>query len=89
MALLLYCYASFLRSVIKRNTVLIMKIFMPAIKNPIDTINGKFCDLKSLAVKAIITAPTNNTVQAIHFNTSAAFPSLFITQNPYRYRFFA
>ncbi|MGO0063801.1 hypothetical protein ACTID9_28025 [Brevibacillus fluminis] len=55
---------------------------MPAIKKPIDTINGKLLDLKSLTLKAINKAPMIPTVQAIHFNMSAAFLSLFIMQDP-------
>lgn len=62
-------------------------MFIPAIRNPMETINGKFSDLKSLTLKAISKAPMIVAVQAIHFNVSAAFLSLFMTQNPCRRNF--
>lgn len=80
-----FCYTSCLRRFIKRKTVLMMKMFMPAIKNPMDTINGKFSALKSLAVNAINNPPIAIAVQAIHLSKSAAFLSVFMVQNPCRF----
>ena len=80
-------YASCLRRFNRRKTVLIMKMFIPAIKKPIDTINGKFSALKSLAVNAISRPPITIAVQAIHLSTSAALLSVFIVQNPCRFGF--
>lgn len=80
-------YTSCFRIVIKRKTVLKIKMFMPAIRHPIETINGKFSDLKSLTLKAINKTPMLIAVQAIHLSVSAAFLSLFMTQDPCRLRF--
>lgn len=77
-----FCHTSCLRIFIRRKTVLRRKMFIPAIRKPIDTIKGKFSDLKSLTLKTNNKAPMIVAVQAIHFSVSAAFLSLFITQDP-------
>lgn len=60
---------------------------MPAMRKPIDTISGKFSDLKSLTLKTNNKAPMIVAVQAIHFSVSAAFLSFVMTQDPCRYSF--
>ena len=80
-------YTCCLRMFIRRKTVLNRKMFIPAIRNPIETINVKFSDLKSLTLNAINNAPMIVVVQAIHLSISAAFFSLFIYHDPRHLRF--
>ncbi len=80
-------YTCCLRMFIRRKTVLNRKMFIPAIRNPIETINVKFSDLKSLTLNAINNAPMIVVVHAIHLSISAAFFSLFIYHDPRHLRF--
>jgi hypothetical protein len=68
--------------VISRKTVLSKKMFTPAIKHPMDTMSGRFPDLKSLAFRRKRTIPAMVTAHAIHFNVSAAFLSSFMLPIP-------